>query len=174
VGWVFFDLEGRGYVAGGKRKGHRRLLEPMRLFEEWVTNYAIKLRPKLNPRRFKAPQADWWKTVQLPKGAYWGGEIAADRLTHHLKPAIATIYLDPEQARKNLAALVGAHRLRADPTGEVEVLDTFWTFDWDATLPDIVPPPLIYADLVATQDTRNLEVARLLRQQAIENAFRPT
>jgi hypothetical protein len=174
VGWVYFDLQARGYVAAGKRKGTRRLLEPKRLFEEWVTNYPIKLRPKLNPRRFRAPNADWWKAAQLQQGTYWGGEVAADRLTHHLKPAAFTVYLEPGQARENLATLVGTHRLRADPAGDVEVLDTFWTFGGDATQPDLVPPILIYADLIATQDTRNLEVARLIRERFIENVFRQT
>lgn len=174
VGRAFFDLERRGHVAGGKTKRNRRLLEPKRLFEEWVTNYPIKLRPKLNPRRFRAPNADWWKAAPLPKGAYWGGEVAADRLTNFLKPATFTVYLEPGQARENLATLVGAHRLRADPTGDVEVLDTFWTFGADATKPDLVPPILIYADLVATQDGRNLEVARLIRERFIENVLRQT
>jgi len=174
VGWVYFDLQARGYVAAGKKKGTRRFLEPKRLFDEWVTNYPIKLRPKLNPRRFRVPNADWWKAAQLQKGAYWGGEVAADRLTHHLKPAAFTVYMEPGHARENLAALVGTHRLRADPTGDVEVLDTFWTFDGDATQPDLVPPILIYADLIATQDTRNLEIARLIRERFIENVLRQT
>ena len=172
VGWVYFDLAARGYVAGAKKKGNRRLLEPKRLFEEWVTNYPIKLRPKLNPRRFRTQDTEWWKAAQLPAGAYWGGEVAADRLTQYLKPAAFTIYLEPNKARENLAALVGANRLRADPTGDLEILDTFWTFGGDAAQLDLVPPILIYADLVATQDTRNLEVARLIRERFIENVFR--
>jgi hypothetical protein len=172
VGWVFFDLVGRGYVANAKKKGNRRLLEPKRLFEEWVTNYPIKLRPKLNPRRFRTPDTEWWKAAPLPTGAYWGGEVAADRLTQHLKPEKFTIYLEPGRARENLATLAGAHRLRADPTGDLEILDTFWAFGADVTQPDLVPPILIYADLVATQDTRNLEVARLIRERFVENVFR--
>src|SRR6266571_1772538 len=42
VGWVFLVLQRRGYVTGGKRTRDRRLLEPGRLLEEWVTNYPIK------------------------------------------------------------------------------------------------------------------------------------
>jgi hypothetical protein len=174
VGWVFYDLEGRGYVAGGKRQGNRRILEPKRLFEEWVTNYPIKLRPKLNPRRFRATKNDWWKEALLPKGAYWGGEVAADRLTNYVKPATFTIYLDTGQARENLAALVTTHRLRADPAGDIEMLDTFWHFDVDPNHADLVPPILVYADLVATLDTRNLEAANLVRERFIDNAQRPT
>src|SRR5262249_35510728 len=94
LGWVFFDLAERRYVGGATRKGNRRLLDPNGLFDEWVTNYPIKLRPKLNPRRYKTPNTDWWKAVQLPKGAYWGGEVAADRFTNYLKPATFTIYMD--------------------------------------------------------------------------------
>ena len=57
IGWVFYDLTDRGLV-GGKRKGHRAMLERKKLSNEWITNYPIKLRPKLNPRRFKAPKPD--------------------------------------------------------------------------------------------------------------------
>jgi hypothetical protein len=85
VGWVFFDLEGRGYVAGKQRKHNRRFLDAPRLFEEWVTNYPIKLRPKLNPRRFKAENPNWWQNTGLHNhNAFWGGEVAANRLTNYL------------------------------------------------------------------------------------------
>ena len=83
VGWVFFDLQGRGYITGGLRKRNRRLLEPGRLLDEWVTNFPIKLRPKLNPRRFQAPDPDWWEQARLERGARWGGEVAAAKLTGH-------------------------------------------------------------------------------------------
>jgi hypothetical protein len=172
VGPVFLDLQRRGYVAGGQRKGQRRFLEAKRLLDEWVTTYPIKLRPKLNPRRFTAANADWWKTARLPNGAYWGGELAADRLINHLKPAAFTIYLDPAHARENLTKLVVAHRLRADPAGEIEILDMFWNFEADGDHPDLVPALLIYADLLATLDPRNLEAARLLRDHPFGDALR--
>ena len=93
VGPVFQDLYKLGYLNAGRPKRgrrpatrqpkqNRRILDPVRLFEEWVTNYPVKLRPTLNPRRFRAQDADWWKTAQLNElGAVWGGEVAADHLT---------------------------------------------------------------------------------------------
>ena len=48
VGWVFFDLHGRGYVMGGTQTRDRHLVEPGRLIEEWVATYPSRLRPKLN------------------------------------------------------------------------------------------------------------------------------
>ena len=172
VGWVFFDLQGRGYITGGLRKRNRRLLEPARLLDEWVTNFPIKLRPKLNPRRFQAPDPGWWQQARLEAGARWGGEVAATKLTDYLKPATCTIYLDPKNARETLATLVKQHRLRADPQGNVEILDAFWNFQPEGTPPDLVPPLLVYADLMATLDPRNLEVAKRIRAQYIDHALR--
>lgn len=173
VGWVFFDLEKRAHVVGRQRKHDRRFLDPVRLFEEWATNYPIKLRPKLNARRLRAEDPTWWQAANLAEiGAYWGGEVAAEHLTHHLKPENLTIYIDPDKDRRVLTRLVTTHRLRADPTGNIEVLDAFWKLPPDPVHPDVVPPILAYADLVATLDPRNLEAAKLIRERYIDNALR--
>jgi hypothetical protein len=170
VGWVFFDLQQRGYIAGGLQMRNRRLLERTRVLDEWVTNFPIKLRPKLHTRRFHAPDPGWWQHVRLEPGARWGGEVAAARLTDYLKPAAYTIYLNPQQGGETLAALVKRHRLRADANGNVEVLDAFWNFDAPGTPLDLVPPLLVYADLMATLDPRNLEVAKRIRTEHLEDA----
>jgi hypothetical protein len=172
IGRVFFDLKARGYITGGKKKGDRRLLEPARLFEEWVTNYPIKLRPKLNPHRFKADDVDWWRNTRLHNlEAFWGGEVAAERLTRYLKPANCTIYIKPDFAQNTLRQLVTENRLRADPNGNIEILNAFWNLPGDTAYPDVVPPILAYADLVATLDPRNLETAKLLRERFIDRAL---
>jgi hypothetical protein len=170
VGWVFLDLNERGYITGakgkGKGKGDRVLLERQRLMQEWVTNYPIKLRPKLNPRRFRAPKTDWWKEVDITKyGAQWGAEVAAEKLTGYLRPHALTIYLHKEQGQKNLTRLVAANKLRADPQGDIEILDTFWDFEDEKPMPETVPPLLAYADLIATLDPRNLEAAKLIHDR---------
>jgi hypothetical protein len=139
IGWVFFDLEKRGYVAGGQKKHNRRFLEPTRLFEEWVTNYPIKLRPKLNPRRFRAEDPEWWKQADVTGlHGYWGGEVAAHRLTKYLKPTTCTLYIEPKR----------------DAGQDAKALAKF-----------------IDADLLATLDPRNIEVAKLIREQYIDDAF---
>lgn len=174
VGWVFYDLQARGYTTGGTRKGDRRLLEPQRLFEEWVTHYPMRLRPKLTPRRFRAVTPDWWQRVDVTTyGAQWGGEVAAEKLTGYLKPETVTLYVRPEKDRANVARLVAAHKLRADPRGDIEMLDTFWNFPADQDHPDLVPPILVYTDLMATHDPRNLDAARLLYDRKIMHALRP-
>lgn len=166
VGPVLKDLEARGYVRF--RKGlDRKLVDPQRMIEEWVTHYPVTLRPKLNPRRFQADPERLHQTDLAQLDAYWGGEPAAEKLTRYLKPAQFTIY-----AREPIARLVAAARMRADGTGNVEVLDAFWHFEADEDFRDVAPPILAYADLLATHDGRNAEAARIIYEQRIAPAFR--
>jgi hypothetical protein len=147
-------------------------VEPGRLLDEWVTTYPIKLRPKLNPARFRAPAPDWWQKTRLPDGAHWGGEVAAARLTRELKPAAYTVYIHPAARRAAVTALATEHRWRADPQGEIEILDTFWHVTPQQTPLGLVPPLLIYADLIATLDPRNLAIARRIRAEHLDHALR--
>lgn len=159
---VMRDLEARGFLIGDKR---RRLLDPQRLLEEWVTHYPIALRTKLHPKRFDTPPGLLAQADLHSLGAYWGGERAAERLTGFLKPAAFTIY-----AHK-FTGLVAALRLRAQPAGNVEVLKAFWNFESDPSYPDLVPPILAYADLLSSRDGRNIEAAKQIYEQRIEPAL---
>jgi hypothetical protein len=165
VGPVIKDLEERGFLRFQGRP-ERKLLDPARMVEEWVTHYPITLRPKLHPKRFRADPERLQVTDLLHQHAYWGGEPAAEKLTRYLKPAEFTIY-----AREPIAKLIAAGRMRAEPTGNVEILDAFWNFDADKDFPDVVPPLLAYADLLATRDGRNAEAAKMIYEQRIAPAF---
>ncbi len=166
IGWVFNDLMDRGFTTGGKRKGDRVMLERKKLIDEWITTYPIKLRPKLNPCRFKAPKPDWWKELDITQyGAQWSTEVAAEKLTGYLRPNTVTIYLHKENGQHKLTRLVAENRLRPDAAGDIEILDAFWDFDNEPPMTQTVPPLLAYADLIATLDPRNLEAARLIHDQ---------
>jgi len=165
IGPVMKDLEDRGYLrlqSGGERK----LIDPRRMIEEWVTHYPVTLRPKLTPRRFRADEERLRETDLTIQKAYWSGEMAAEKLTGYLKPAQFTIY-----AREPIAKLVAAAKMRADPAGNVEVLDRFWNFEADKGFPDVVPAVLAYADRLATHDGRDTEAARMIYEQRIAPTF---
>lgn len=166
VGDVLADLEERGHLAP-ETPGPRRLLAPDRLQDEWVTHYPIKLRPKLNARRFTAPTPDWWRELDVRQHhAYWGGEVAAEKLTGYLKAARVTLYIEgkPDQ-------LIIENRLRPDVNGEIEILEAFWAMDETRQPNDIAPPLVVFADLMATTDPRNIETANLVRDQYLAKAF---
>jgi hypothetical protein len=149
----------------------RRLLAPQRLAEEWVLLYPVRLRPKLVVGRFTAPDPGWWQAARIdPRRAVWGGEVAADRLTGRLKPGRQTLYVwgPPDE-------ILLTNRLRPDERGDVEILEAFWrpAEKGGTDTADVAPPLLVYADLMATGDPRNVEVARLVRERHLRGVLGP-
>ncbi|MCD4716033.1 MAG: hypothetical protein K8R45_04745 [Desulfobacterales bacterium] len=167
VGWVVQDLKQMGYLIDMGKRG-RRLVKKRNLFDRWVATYPEQLRPKRFLGNYVTTDTDWWKDKELTQfGAFWGGEIAAAFLTKYLKPEIATIYV-----RETPAKLALAHGLKSNPKGNVEILKVFWNFEHrlqgDVPFHDnLVHPILIYADLLATGDTRNIETAEIIYEQEL-------
>jgi hypothetical protein len=163
VGSVLDDLRERGLLAG---IDDRRLLDPAALREEWAINYPLRLLPKLNVQRFAVGDPSWWQHAELPAGqAWWSGEVAAAKLTGQLRPAGQTLYVEPTARPAVTMALAKRHRLRADPTGTLEIIDAFWHLDETRKEKLTAPPLLVYADLQRTREPRNAEVAALIRNQ---------
>jgi hypothetical protein len=159
VGWVMTDLKEAGFLID-LGKGGRKLVNRRKLMDQWVEGYARQLRPKLLTGRFRTLAPERMKEARLTvPEARWGGETAAAMMTRYLKPAVTTIYL-PKDARAK-ADLLKEFRLIKDPTGDVELRQIFWRFA-TPEYPDTVPPLLVYADLLATADDRNIETARMI------------
>lgn len=162
VNWIMSDLKSLGYLIDNKQG--RRIQNRKDLLKRWVAAYPEQLRPKLLVGRFhKEGGQDWWRKAELPKDAFWGGEIGAALVTRHLRPEAVTIY-----SETNLARLQAQQALRRDASGETELLRRFWAFEkWDEHEKHVVPPLLIYADLIRTANDRNLETAEILYDQCI-------
>jgi hypothetical protein len=157
VEWIFRDLKEMGFLMEmGRRK--RRMTNLLALQKRWVEAYPDQLRPKLGIERFKADHPDWWQDIDIAiYNACWGGEVAAARLTKLLKPEKVIIYA-PEPPGK----LIIENKLRKTATGNIEILKPFWKFDHQLMDKGIVPPLLVYADLMATGDDRNMEMAGII------------
>ena len=168
---VLANLEQRGYLLAAKRR--KKMLEPTRLMEEWVTNFPTTLRPKLVSRRFSAPDPYWWQTADIADiHASWGSEVAATRMIKHLKPSTQTLYVDPEHARMTIATLVKNFRIRPDLNGPIEVMERFWSPHIEADA-GIAPPLLVYSDLLSLLDSRAKETANIIREKFLEPTFHP-
>lgn len=156
VGWILTDLREHGFLVEDG-EGQRRWIDQNRAWKTWVNNYPLRLRERLHVRRFTAKENDWWETAKPEDfGGCWGGEVAAAKLLGELIPKTATVYL-PEERN----AFLAKHRLRADPQGAIEVLETFWNFPIRQGTPEgIAPPLLVYADLLTIGDPRTMEQAR--------------
>ncbi len=159
VAKVMRELKELGFIIE-KRRGSRQLHRKKALFERWVAAYPDFFRPKLLLGRFEPAENEWWKNADIVQyGASWGAEVAAWKLTGYLKPQTATIYVKeiPNQ-------LLIDFKLKQDKNGSVEILQKFWDF---STSGDCVPAILIYADLLATGHSRDIETAQIIYEKKI-------
>ncbi len=160
---VVKDLERLGYLYRSKKKG-LVLENTQKLIEQWVDAYPRELRPHLKPQRFTVEQTDWWDKTDFD---YWennnlwlGGEPAAAVLTRYIHPEHITVYGRPDY--KKLAQLL---HLARDDNGQFELLEPFWNFEivgTDNAKYRLCPPLLVYADLLATGNARQLDAAEII------------
>ncbi|RZL06162.1 MAG: hypothetical protein EOO89_24770, partial [Pedobacter sp.] len=145
---IVTSLKAQGYLLPYNKKEHK-IINKKKLVEEWITEYEQKLKPALllGEFRFMNEFAKDWTKVPLNFQTQWGGEPAADLLTGYLKPARLTMY-----TLEKKMDLIKKYKL-APGQGNLRVYKKFWKFI-DAEQ-DIVPPLLVYADLINTGDPRN-------------------
>ena len=161
VSETFKDLRSNRYLLL-PGKNERRLTRTAELLKKWVEAYITKTRIDLRVGRFRTDkfQGKWWETVKITDyGAVWGGEIAAEKLTRHLQPENVTVYADSP-----IPQFQARFGLRRDENGNIEIIEKFWQMPETG---ETVHPLIVYADLVATGDERNLETARIIYENEI-------
>jgi hypothetical protein len=89
-------------------------------------------------------------------------------MTHYLKPELIPIYAGAHY----LNQLLLENRLKTDITGDVEILERFWKAAEEPQPEELAPPLLVYADLLATGNQRNLETAKMIYEQNIVRLIR--
>ncbi len=178
IGWIFYDLKEAGFMVEFNNK-KRRLENKKKLLDRWVEAYLEKLRPKQLVGRFTTDNENWWKDIDLTVyGAKWGGETAAAAMTDYLRAEKFTLYLPKKGGDK----LLRDAKFRKDEFGEIAVYRAFWNDvnndmehrdnlkkyenwgefgEWNERI-NLVDPLIVYADLLATADTRNLETAKII------------
>jgi len=177
VTWVIKGLIETGFLQNKGVKGGRKLLNIPKLIDRWVEAYPIKLQNKLLYGVFETDDQQLWKHVhpEAHQGV-WGGEVAADRYTKFLIPEVITLYL-PEGNEKSF---IIKNRLRATKLGKadqgkglVRIYHPFWD-DLHSGLNDelkgCAPPLLVYAELLATGDSRNIETAGIIYDKYLTNS----
>jgi hypothetical protein len=162
VGWTMYALRTENYLVEVNEK-RRRFIHREALLQRWALEYPNRLRTKQLLGKYRAENVNWWVNTDLADTkALWGGEIAARNLTKYLKPQIITIYAEPPLGR-----FILKNKLKDDPKGNVEILEKFWKFDIKQRQNGAVPPLLVYADLLATGDPRNIETAGIIYEQEL-------
>jgi hypothetical protein len=154
---VIGGLKDAGFILPLDKKT-MQLQNKKALLERWITGYQETLKPALHIGNYHFwTDEHFFDRNPLMQGmeeTVWGGEAAADELTHYLTPKILTVY-----TARAAAALLPKWKLIPDQKGNVRIYQKFWKDDqWD--LQRLAPPLLVYADLILTNDPRCTETAK--------------
>ncbi len=167
IGWVITDLKNNGFILDMGKRG-RKLVQKEQLLNRFVEEYPRRLRQQLLIGRYTG-QPDWYQEKNIhTEYALWGGELAAAKLTKYLKPQNITVYIK----HRHLNDFLLQNRLKKDIYGEIEILKYFWKQTDVNENKDLVHPILIYADLMATANQRNIETAKMIYEQYIVRHIR--
>ncbi len=154
---VFKELRKRNYIIDAGHRG-RKLTRKRELIDWWVNAYAEILRPRLIIGRYETDNYEQFRNADLVRfDAQWGEEMAAAKLTKYLRAEIFTIY-----AGRPINDLIRELKLRTRPAGKIEIRERFWHFEDKLRKRGLAHPILIYADLLATGDPRNIETAKII------------
>ena len=156
-----------GYLVKMDKK-HYAYTDRKALLEKWMGLYESNLKPSLFSGTFRFRQRNdnlngQWKDILLNTDkTQWGGEPAGDMLTNYLRPGEFTLYT--VESKKEL--LMNYHLL-PEEEGNVKVYQRFWPLK-KGQGQKVVPPLLVYADLMNTHDKRCRETAEIIYHESIE------
>jgi len=157
VGWVMAELPKLGFLVEYKSK--RSLLKHDTLVEQWAENYSRTLRPRLQMASYSCPDIQWWRKERFQDFDYeLSGEAAAAEITANFRPASLTLY-----GKRISKPFIRKYRLRSDAEPNIEIMEKFWDFSEENIR--LVPPLLIFADLLSTSEARCVELAGEFRKE---------
>jgi len=149
-------------------KNEYKLINKKELLNKWIRAYEKNLKPILKVGTFRFLKnedfANWKKLILRNGKTWWGGEPAGDIYTNYLRPAELTLYTT--EIRNEL---IKNYRLIPDEKGNVKAYNTFWNYDEANN--QAVPPLLVYADLINTNDRRCVETADKIYEQYLQKQF---
>lgn len=162
---VINNLQEAGYLIA-KNRNKYIITRKRELLDRWITGYGETLKPKLKVGRYRFLKNNkYWKEQQLAPGDVWGGEAGANIISNYIEPEIKILY-----TKLSKMELMTKMMLVPDSKGDIEIIQHFWQ-DADSLEKNCAPPILIYADLILSQDPRNIEVAEFIFESYLKTDF---
>jgi hypothetical protein len=163
VSQIMKELEESNFIL--KTNDQRIIKNREELIERWVLAYNEVLKPRLLRKTYKAINLEELRnTVNNAKDnvIFFGGEPAAAKMTHYLKPLDYIIYSNQE-----LNQLGRKLKLIPDQEGNIKVYNTCWSENLFNKYPHIAPPLVVYADLIGSGNNRNIETAKMILENEL-------
>jgi hypothetical protein len=168
VGSVIKELIDLDFIL---ETGKKRILKnTLLLLDRWVTAYHDVLRPRLVLKKMKFTSPEQYRNWDMlpvqdaDAVVLWGGEAAASLLNNYLSPEQFTLYTNG-----SWQGLIRDLKLLPADNGDIEVLGMFWNENDKHRGKYIVPPLLIYADLMGGRIGRNIETAKMILENELSN-----
>lgn len=159
---IFTELKATGFLLTTNNK--RVLKNRDVLLDRWVVAYNEILKPRMLRKKYRLANEDhnFINANTAEFGFIWGGEAAAGIITNYLKSDQYIIYYD-----EDLPTLVRNLRFIPDNNGNIEVYNTFWTKDLNLKYHNTAPPLVVYADLMGSNSSRNIEAAKIILENGL-------
>lgn len=153
-----FDYLLHSHFCRIDQHNRRRLIKRDQLVRVWLQNYGL-LRSDMVTKRFSGNLA--WQDIQLHNGEFWTGEVEASMLMQG--------YLIPEKIQlvthERLFQRGRSLELVPDDRGNIELISAFWG---EKFMPSKIGIELLtVAELLISQDARNIETVRKINEQYI-------
>ncbi|MCB0515625.1 MAG: type IV toxin-antitoxin system AbiEi family antitoxin [Chitinophagales bacterium] len=169
VTYVMNDLKAGGFLLEIQEK-EKKLTQFPELLERWVSYYKEIFYPKIIKGRFRFSLPHYyekWQSLNLKEvDTLWGGEAAAFLLAGGEIPQRFSIYtpLRWQDIAKKYALI-------PDKDGDVEIVAKFWDDEIikGQSYPHkevIVPPLLVYADLMGSAEAKNNALAQQIAKSS--------
>lgn len=160
---VLEGLRNEGFLVQIDEK-NRQLINYEKLLDKWEKTLNDKILPTQfiqNYMPINASPQELLKKGTIGADTQWGGEAAASLLTKYLIPEQFTLFTS------NKTELITKHKLVPFQEGRIKVYHKFWSHS-DCQNAH-VHPVLIYAQLIASGDSRNLETAEIIKNEYLRS-----
>lgn len=163
VSQIMKELEESNYILKTNEK--RVLKNKDELIERWVVAYNEVLKPRLLRKTYKAINLDYLRKIVSnndTKHLLFGGEPAAEKMTSYLKPLEYIIY-----SNDDLSIIGKELMLVPDTNGDIKIYNTCWTVSLNNENLNIAPALVVYADLIGSGNSRNIETAKMILENEL-------
>lgn len=163
VSQIMRELEESNFII--KTDDTRKINNREELIERWVLGFNEILKPRLLRKTYKV--IDLKKFIEAindekDNSIFFGGELAAEKMTDYLNPQDYVIYSNEE-----LSQIGRQLKLIPDKEGNVKIYNTCWTENLFNEYDHVAPPLVVYADLIDGCSNRNMEIARTILENKI-------
>lgn len=160
------ELEQQGYLTKSAN-GAISILQPEELLQRWTAGYMDVWRKFRNQESWLSNEPFWQHEQQLcTSTAIVGGEIAASHYLNSLNPGSAMFYA----TRQDVEAMARTFRLRkartdVEPGYKISFMAPMMPRELLSGDAGYAHPLLVYAELIASKDPRNIETAKRLHDR---------